>query len=78
MTLANNSSPTGQRLIVSEQTSSTHAGEGKEKDKQLQKITMMCYNGFCQAAIEATGQKGLVSQEALMWCYEHDQIGIKR
>lgn len=37
MTLANNSSPTGQRLIVSEQTSSTHAGEGKEKDKQLQK-----------------------------------------
>lgn len=79
ITLANNSGPIGQRLIVSEETSSTHAGDGKEKDKQLQKSTTMCYNGFCQAGIEATGQgQGLVSKEALMGCYEHDQTGIKR
>lgn len=53
MTFANSSGPTGQRLIVIEQTSSTHACEGKDKDnsykknnKIKQKSTTVCYNGF--------------------------------
>jgi len=33
----------------------------KRKTNSYKKSTMMCYNGFfCQAGIEATGQKGLV------------------
>lgn len=47
---ANSSGPTGQRLIVIEQTSSTHACEGKNKDNSYKKIkqksTTVCYNGF--------------------------------
>lgn len=78
MTLANNSGPTGQRLIVSEETSSTHAGEGKEKDELLQKSTTMCYNGFCQAGIEATGQKKALCQRKPSWgAMSMTRLGVK-
>lgn len=47
---ANNSCPTGQRLIVSKETSSTSAGGGRNRYEKAQRCATMA---FYQAGIEA-------------------------